>query len=150
MADSADRLEEERFGDRLEESLEDALEPIEAILDPLSRYQQAARAEAFLLRAADWLTDLRASSTLRLHESGASYATIAEKIGLSRARAQQLVNRGREVDARTTGLIRRQSELIAAGRGLRRRMQEEVEEGRRLRERMESARRLRARNRRLR
>lgn len=149
MADGADGPAE-AFGDRLEESLEGVLQAIEGIADPLSRYQQAARAEAFLMHAANWLTDLRASSTLRLHESGASYAAIAEKIGLSRARAQQLVNRGREVDSRSSGLLRRQTELIVAGHDHRAVMREEVEEGRHLGERTETARKLRARNRRFR
>ncbi|HEX4214693.1 MAG TPA: hypothetical protein VIA06_15350 [Candidatus Dormibacteraeota bacterium] len=149
MADSADRIEE-FFADTVERDLEGALLPIEGITDPLSRYKQAARAEAFLLRAADWLTDVRAASTLRLHEGGASYAMIAEKIGLSRARAQQLVNRGREVETDTAGLVRRQAELLSTGRTLRERMRQRVEESRRIREAAEQSRRLRARNRRVR
>ena len=149
MAESADRIAEsvERS---FEESLEGALLPLEAIADPLNRYKQAARAEALLLHAADWLTDLRASSTLKLHDGGASYAAIAEKIGLSRARAQQLVNRGREVEARTSGLLRKHTELLSAGRTLGESMRLHIAEGRRLREDMDQARRLRARNRRAR
>ena len=149
MAESADRITE-TAEQRFEESLEGALLPIGAVADPLNRYRQAARAEALLMHAADWLTDLRASSTLELHDDGASYATIADKIGLSRARAQQLVNRGREIEARTSGLLRKQSELLSTGRTLRESMRQHIEEGRRIREGIEQARRLRARNRRAR
>lgn len=149
MAENADRIDE-LLADRLEKDLECALLPIEGIVDPLSRYQQAARAEAFLLRAADWLTDLRAASTLRLHESGASYAIIAEKIGLSRARAQQLVNRGREVEVKTAAHVLRQSELLGTGRALWEQMRQRLEENRALREGGEQSRRMRARNRRIR
>jgi hypothetical protein len=149
MAESVVRLQS-GLGDQLLDNLQEALQPIEAISDPLLRYHHAAEAETLLLHAADWLTDLRAFSAHRLHEGGASYAAIAAKIGLSRARAQQLVNRGREVDAKTAGLLWRHTQLIEEGRELRSQVRTQLDEGRRLRESVARARRLRARNRNLR
>ncbi len=72
---------------------------IEAIADPLEQYTLATEAQTRHEAAARRLGEVRALATLRIHELGASYATIAHVTGLSRARAQQLVEAGRRLKA---------------------------------------------------
>jgi hypothetical protein len=75
----------------------DEIARIEAIADPLERYALATEAQARHEAAARRLGEVRALAALRIHELGASYATIAHVTGLSRARAQQLVEAGRRL-----------------------------------------------------
>jgi hypothetical protein len=71
--------------------------PLRAVSDALERFQRAG-AEAELHRAvADELFRLRALAALQMSEEGASLARIADATGLSRARAQHLVEQGREL-----------------------------------------------------
>jgi hypothetical protein len=77
----------------------DEIARIEAIADPLERYALATEAQARHEAAARQLGEVRALAALRIHELGASYATIAHVTGLSRARAQQLVEAGRRLKA---------------------------------------------------
>lgn len=65
--------------------------------DPLDRYQAAARWSTTAQGLVSWLSDLRARALAELHVEGWSYAKIAAETGLTRARVQQLVERGREV-----------------------------------------------------
>lgn len=76
---------------------DDALRPLWEIADPLDRYRRAAERELLHREAAKRLVELRAMAALELHERGASYARIADGIGLTRARAQQLVQQGRKL-----------------------------------------------------
>lgn len=68
-----------------------------AIDDPLDRYQAACRmrddAEALVGLAAD----MAARAAAEMHVDGLSYGKIAEAIGVSKARAAQLVQRGADV-----------------------------------------------------
>ncbi|HZU18870.1 MAG TPA: hypothetical protein VFD01_20010 [Candidatus Dormibacteraeota bacterium] len=75
----------------------DEIAAIEAIADPLERYALATEAQVRHEAAARRLEEVRALAALRIHELGASYATIAHVTGLSRARAQQLVEAGRRL-----------------------------------------------------
>lgn len=68
---------------------------LEAVADPLDRYRMASEQEALHRAAARRMVELRAMAALELHENGVSYRRIATGIGLTRARAQQLVQQGR-------------------------------------------------------
>ena len=68
---------------------------LEAVVDPLDRYRLASEQETLHRAAVRRMVELRAIAALELHESGASYRRIASGIGLTRARAQQLVQQGR-------------------------------------------------------
>lgn len=68
-----------------------------SIDDPLDRYQRALVEQRAAEIAATRAADLRARVCAELHLDGWSYARIATAIGVTRARAQQLVNRGRDV-----------------------------------------------------
>ncbi|HLH70961.1 MAG TPA: hypothetical protein VKY90_18565, partial [Candidatus Dormibacteraeota bacterium] len=72
---------------------------IAAIVDPLERYVLATEAQARHEVAARRLGEIRALAALRIHQLGASYATIAHVTGLSRARAPQLVEAERRLKA---------------------------------------------------
>jgi DNA-directed RNA polymerase specialized sigma24 family protein len=67
--------------------------------DPLERYARAGAEQAAAEQLVSYLTDLRARCLAELHVDGWSYARIAGSTGLSRARVQQLVERGRDVVA---------------------------------------------------
>lgn len=66
-------------------------------LDPLDRYSKAVKAQADAESVVTRLSDLRARCLAELHADGHSLAQIARATGLSRGRAQQLVERGRDV-----------------------------------------------------
>jgi hypothetical protein len=86
---------------------DEALRPPWEIADPLDRYRRAREQELMHRQAAKRLVELRAMAALELHEGGASYARIAHGIGLTRARAQQLVQRGRKLREDADGLTER-------------------------------------------
>lgn len=65
--------------------------------DPMDRYRRAGRAQADAEAVVTRLSDLRARCLAELHVDGWSYARIAEATGISRARVQQLVERGRDI-----------------------------------------------------
>ena len=65
--------------------------------DPLDRYERAVQEQAAAEEAVTRLSDLRARCLAELHYDGWSYAKIAEAVGISRARVQQLVERGSDV-----------------------------------------------------
>ena len=67
------------------------------LADPLDRYSKAGQAQAAAEAVVTRLSDLRARCLAELHADGHSLAQIARATGLSRARAQQLVERGRDV-----------------------------------------------------
>lgn len=58
-------------------------------------YRKATAKEARLRKAADQAASERASEIAKMHESGMSYAAIADATGLSRSRVQQLVERAK-------------------------------------------------------
>ena len=78
---------------------EEAIDAIEAIGDPLDRYARATEEQARYEHAAKRAGQIRALAALAIHELGASYATIAHVTGLTRSRAQQLVEVGRRLRA---------------------------------------------------
>jgi hypothetical protein len=84
-------------------AIDSHLRPLEAIEDPLCRYREAVAAESLHRAALRRLVDVRALSALELHERGSSYGRIADSVGLTRARAQQLVQRGRVVQGLLDG-----------------------------------------------
>lgn len=65
--------------------------------DPLDRAHAAAQWATTADGLVSFLADLRARALAELHVEGWSYGRIAEATGLSRARVQQLVERGRAV-----------------------------------------------------
>lgn len=65
--------------------------------DPLDRYELAGRKQVEAQEAVVRLSDLRARALAELHVDGWSFAKIAAATGITRARAQQLVERGRDV-----------------------------------------------------
>ena len=67
------------------------------IADPVARYGRAGQEQAAAEAVVTRLSDLRARCLAELHTDGWSYARIAQETGLSRARVQQLVERGRDV-----------------------------------------------------
>jgi len=76
---------------------DDAISAIEAIGDPLDRYARATEEQSRYEVAAQRAGKIRALAALAIHELGASYATIAHVTGLTRSRAQQLVEAGRRL-----------------------------------------------------
>lgn len=60
----------------------------------LAAYQEATRREAQLRGLANEAARMRARAVANMHSSGLSYRQIAELIGLSRSKAQQLAVRG--------------------------------------------------------
>jgi len=65
--------------------------------DPLDRWDMAKRLQAQAEQIVTLSTDMAARALAELHVDGWSYARIAEVVGVSRARVQQIVERGREV-----------------------------------------------------
>lgn len=65
--------------------------------DALDRYEMATDAAQSLDALVSRMTDLRARALAELHVDGHSYAVLAAETGITRSRAQQLVERGREV-----------------------------------------------------
>jgi DNA-directed RNA polymerase specialized sigma24 family protein len=63
--------------------------------DPLPAYLEATRAQVLHQAVAAAIADRRAELLARVHANGASYQTIADMVGLTRGRVQQLVERGR-------------------------------------------------------
>lgn len=64
---------------------------------PLDRYERACREQTAAEAAVTKMSDLRARCLAELHHDGWSHAKIAEAVGISRSRAQQLVERGGDV-----------------------------------------------------
>jgi hypothetical protein len=81
---------------------------MEAIADPLDRYCVARDEEVLLRAAASRLVEVRAIALLELHEAGESYRAIADRIGLTRARAQQLVQQGKQLRQRGHDILGRE------------------------------------------
>ena len=74
--------------------------PLCEVTDALERFSRAS-AEVTLHRAvAEELYRIRALAALQMSEEGASLAVIADATGLSRSRAQHLVEQGRELRGR--------------------------------------------------
>jgi len=65
--------------------------------DPLARYNALTARQAWYQAVSESLADPRAALVWEMHASGASYGQIAALIGVNRARAQQLSERGREL-----------------------------------------------------
>ncbi|HKA13344.1 MAG TPA: hypothetical protein VKI99_23040 [Candidatus Dormibacteraeota bacterium] len=78
---------------------DETIAAIEALGDPLDRYARATEEQTRYENAAQQAGRLRALAALAIHELGASYATIAHVTGLTRSRAQQLVETGRKLRA---------------------------------------------------
>ena len=76
---------------------DETIAAIEAIGDPLDRYARATEEQTRCENAAQHAGQVRALAALAIHELGASYATIAHVTGLTRSRAQQLVEAGRRL-----------------------------------------------------
>lgn len=66
-----------------------------AMRELTTRYVEATERESMRRIEADQAAEDRASALAEMHELGASYGKLAELVGLSRARVQQLVERGR-------------------------------------------------------
>ena len=78
---------------------EEAIDAVEALADPLDRYARATEEQGRYEQAARRAGQIRALAALAIHELGASYGTIAHVTGLTRSRAQQLVEAGRRLRA---------------------------------------------------
>ena len=76
---------------------DETIAAIEALGDPLDRYARATEEQTRYENAAQQAGRLRALAALAIHDLGASYATIAHVTGLTRSRAQQLVETGRKL-----------------------------------------------------
>ena len=73
---------------------------VEDLADPTLLYVRATKLHATFTAAAAECTRLRAEAAARLHTDGMSYARIAAHLGgMSRGRAQQLVEQGRRAIA---------------------------------------------------
>ena len=66
------------------------------VTDLITKYRRATGREARLRIEADQAAAERSRTLAALHALGLSYAQIADDTGLSRARVQQLVERGRQ------------------------------------------------------
>jgi hypothetical protein len=115
-----------------ERELEEWLRPIADISDPRERYRVAAEAEAFHRVTARRFVELRALSTLQLHEEGDSYAKIASFVGLTRARAQQLVEMGWALVEESRQLRQRGTRAATWSRVLRARSERAADHARQL------------------
>ena len=73
-----------------------AVDPVPA--SRLAAYRRACKAQDKAEASASRAADLRARALADLHAEGWTYWAIAAGTGLSRARVQQLVERGREVE----------------------------------------------------
>jgi hypothetical protein len=62
--------------------------------DPLRRYFRIAADLALYCAVVERLAEARDACVVALHQSGSSYAAIANHTGLTRARVQQLTERG--------------------------------------------------------
>lgn len=63
--------------------------------DPLPRYAALSARQAHYQSVANGLSGARAAVLADMHDKGMSYARIAEATGMTRARVQQLVEKGR-------------------------------------------------------
>ena len=70
--------------------------------DPLERYRRASQVQDLHRSVTDDLGHVREYAIGELHDEGRSYAEIARLTGLTRARVQQLVERGRYPGYRRT------------------------------------------------
>lgn len=87
--------------DDVEDLIERALEELLTEARPLVRYEALTRAQTVFEAMAGRIAEERARAVGEMHSSGLSYAQIAEAIGFTRSRAQQLVERS-AVQARPT------------------------------------------------
>jgi len=67
-------------------------------------YAHLSSRQALLTAAASRVADLRAGTVAGMHAEGLSYARIAGTVGMSRARVQQLVERGGQTTSRSQNL----------------------------------------------
>jgi hypothetical protein len=67
--------------------------------DPVTRFRHLTRALTECDRLVSRIADERAACTAEMHAAGQSLADIARQLGGTRARAQQLVKRGRKVQS---------------------------------------------------
>lgn len=67
-----------------------------AMPDPVERFKVLTEAGVTARSVVEGLAIERAKVLAEMHAAGQSYAQIAERVGLTRARAQQLVERGRK------------------------------------------------------
>jgi protein tyrosine phosphatase (PTP) superfamily phosphohydrolase (DUF442 family) len=82
------------------DDIDEFLAPLREVADPLERFCRAGAQAALYREVADELYRLRALAALEMAEAGASLSTIANLTGLSRARAQSLVEDGRTLRRR--------------------------------------------------
>jgi DNA-directed RNA polymerase specialized sigma24 family protein len=73
------------------------LADFEPMPDPLERYHRVSSDIELHSAVVKRLAREREACVVILHDAGSSYASIAGTTGLSRARVQQLVERGRRV-----------------------------------------------------
>ena len=66
---------------------------------PLKSYAALTAEAAYYQAVCERLTDIRAAVVAQMNTDGMSYAGIAEMTGLSRARVQQLAEKGRALAA---------------------------------------------------
>lgn len=95
----------------VEDLVERALVELLAEAQPLPRYEALTRAQTVFEAMAGRVAEERARAVGDMHASGLSYAQIAEAIGFTRSRAQQLVERS----AAATGPRMRDSPAITKG-----------------------------------
>lgn len=91
--------------------LERALDALEDITDTAEKAQAATAFLASLGEANEEVRELRREAVLELNDSGYGYAAIASLLGLSKPRAQQIVNGWRT--PKRPGVIEVQARLTA-------------------------------------
>src|ERR1700730_444882 len=80
-----------RVDDQDNEIAEGIIESLLGQADPLARYQALTRAQSVYEALTRQLAAERARAVGEMHSAGLTYGQIAEVIGFTRARAQQLV-----------------------------------------------------------
>jgi hypothetical protein len=73
---------------------------LETVDDPAERFELASKVLVQQTEASARLAAIRAAAAAATYE-GRSYGQVAARLGISRSRAQQLVNEGRATTART-------------------------------------------------
>jgi hypothetical protein len=78
---------------------EEFLRWLETVDDPAERFALASKVLAHQSEAGARLAAIRAAAAAATYE-GASYGQVAARLGISRSRAQQLVNEGKATEAK--------------------------------------------------
>ncbi len=90
---SPDEVAADRAHDGMTAAIQEALDAVQGIADPTARFRAAKRHVSTLRTAVETGAGAHAQAAASIHKAEAlSLAGLAERIGVSKARAQQLVD----------------------------------------------------------